>query len=77
MDATPALVDVEDVELGALDGDQPGARSRTLSPSPPHISGSSRPAGYEIFSSFSSFVLFCFINIITSNEISEEVWRTL
>ena len=26
MDATPALVDVEDVEQGALDGDQPGVK---------------------------------------------------
>ena len=59
MDATPALVDVEDVEQGALDGDQPGARSRTLSPSPPHISGSSRPDGYEISS-------FCFVFVLVA-----------
>ena len=30
MDATPALVDVEDVEQGALDGDQPGAQCLRL-----------------------------------------------
>ena len=50
VDATPPLVD-GDVEQRALDGDQPGVGEslfQTGSQTPPHISGSSRPGGYEI-----------------------------
>ena len=53
MDATPALVDVEVVEQGALDGDQPAAGSPRLL----HIS---RAPPAQLVMRYPPFVLFLF-----------------